>query len=43
MLSRHPGMAGMGALLTMSLAYTLLATLLFLPALLGRTEDKTRG
>jgi predicted RND superfamily exporter protein len=40
MLSRHPGMRGMGELLTMSLAYTLLATLLFLPALLGPSEYK---
>jgi predicted RND superfamily exporter protein len=43
MLSQHPGMASMGALLTMSLAYTLLATLLFLPALLGRPVAKVGG
>jgi predicted RND superfamily exporter protein len=34
-LSRHPGTAGMGLLLAMALGYTLLATLLMLPALLG--------
>ncbi len=34
-LSKHPGTAAMGELLAMSLAYTLLATLILLPALLG--------
>jgi hopanoid biosynthesis associated RND transporter like protein HpnN len=34
-LSRHPGTASMGALLALSLACTLVAALLFLPALLG--------
>lgn len=35
MLSSHPGTAGLGVLLTLSLAYTLLTTLFFLPALLA--------
>ena len=34
-LSHHPGTAGMGRLLALSLAFTLASTLLFLPALLG--------
>jgi hopanoid biosynthesis associated RND transporter like protein HpnN len=34
-LSSHPGTSEMGKLLTISLAYTLLSTLLLLPALLG--------
>ncbi len=34
-LSSHPGTAGMGALLALMLFYTLLCTLLVLPALLG--------
>jgi predicted RND superfamily exporter protein len=34
-LSRHPGTASMGELLTLSLACTLASALLFLPALLG--------
>jgi hopanoid biosynthesis associated RND transporter like protein HpnN len=34
-LSRHPGTADMGKLLTIALGYTLLATFFFLPALLG--------
>jgi len=34
-LSKHPGTADLGMLLTMSLGFTLLATLIFLPALLG--------
>jgi len=34
-LSHHPGTASMGKLLALSLACTLVATLLFLPALLG--------
>lgn len=34
-LSNHPGTASMGALLTISLAYTLLCTFIVLPALLG--------
>ena len=34
-LSRHPGTSAMGMLLAMALAYTLLATLVLLPALLG--------
>ena len=35
-LSNHPGTASMGALLTISLGYTLLCTFVVLPALLGR-------
>lgn len=35
-ISKHLGTATMGILLTMALAYTLLATLIFLPALLGK-------
>jgi predicted RND superfamily exporter protein len=34
-LSAHPGTASMGALLLISLACTLLATLIFVPALLA--------
>jgi hypothetical protein len=34
-LSRHPGTASMGVLLTIGLFYTLVCTLFFLPALLG--------
>ena len=34
-ISTHTGTASMGILLTMALAYTLLATLIVLPALLG--------
>jgi len=37
-LSSHPGTAEMGKLLTLALGYTLLCTLLFLPALLGPVE-----
>jgi len=33
-LSKHPGTASMGELLTISLAWTLVTTLFFLPALL---------
>lgn len=33
--SRHPGTAGMGILLSVSLAYTLLAAMVFLPALMA--------
>lgn len=40
-LSRHPGTSAMGELLTMALAYTLLATLVLLPALLGPAPQKT--
>ena len=39
-LSRHPGTSAMGVLLAMSLAYTLLATLILLPALLGPAPDQ---
>jgi hypothetical protein len=45
-LSKHTGTAAMGMLLTMALAYTLVATLVLLPALLGpapqRTPDQKR-
>jgi predicted RND superfamily exporter protein len=37
-LSRHPGTASMGRLLALSLACTLVSTLLFLPALLGASR-----
>ncbi len=40
-LSNHPGTASMGALLTISLAYTLLCTFVVLPALLGPPPAKT--
>src|SRR5581483_10640875 len=35
-ISPHPGTASMGLLLTLALFYTLLSTLFFLPALLGK-------
>ena len=40
-LSNHPGTASMGALLTISLAYTLLCTFGVLPALLGPAPTTT--
>ena len=40
-LSDHVGTASMGVLLTMAMAYTLIATLIVLPALLGPPETKT--
>jgi hopanoid biosynthesis associated RND transporter like protein HpnN len=39
-ISTHTGTASMGILLTMALAYTLLATLIVLPALLGNAPIK---
>jgi hopanoid biosynthesis associated RND transporter like protein HpnN len=39
-LSSHPGTASMGILLMISLAWVLLTTLFFLPALLGPPPDK---
>jgi len=39
-ISKHTGTAAMGILLTMALAYTLLATLVFLPALLGAAPQQ---
>jgi hypothetical protein len=44
-LSHHPGTASMGRLLVISLAWTLVSALIFLPALLGRpaTERRDRG
>jgi len=39
-LSHHPGTAGMGRLLALSLAFTLASTLLFLPALLGSLHPR---
>jgi hopanoid biosynthesis associated RND transporter like protein HpnN len=39
-LSKHTGTSAMGVLLTMALAYTLLATLVLLPALLGPAPEK---
>ncbi|MDR6293304.1 MULTISPECIES: MMPL family transporter [Inquilinus] len=41
-LSPHPGTAGMGELLSIELGYTLLAVLVFMPALLGPVAT-TRG
>jgi len=40
-LSNHPGTASMGALLTISLGYTLLCTFIVLPALLGPPPAKS--
>ena len=40
-ISKHTGTASMGILLTMALAYTLLATLIVLPALLGPAPVKS--
>jgi uncharacterized protein len=40
-LSHHPGTSSMGELLALSLAWTLISALLFLPALLG--EPRPRG
>ena len=37
-LSKHPGMAGMGILIALSLGYALLSALLVLPALMAVTE-----
>lgn len=39
-LSEHPGTASMGALLALSLALTLAATMIFLPALMGPPRDE---
>jgi hopanoid biosynthesis associated RND transporter like protein HpnN len=39
-LSAHPGTASMGELLAISLGWTLVTALLFLPALLGRPQRK---
>ena len=39
-ISTHTGTASLGILLTMALVYTLLATLIFLPALLGPTPRR---
>ena len=39
-LSHHPGTSSMGSLLALSLAWTLVSVLLFMPALLG---DPPRG
>jgi len=39
-LSHHPGTASMGALLALSLAWTLASALLFLPALLGEPRKR---
>jgi hypothetical protein len=40
-ISTHTGTASMGMLLTLALSYTLAATLIFLPALLGPPPQKT--
>ena len=42
-LSAHPGTASMGKLLLLSLACTLVATLVFMPALLAHTRRKPGG
>ena len=42
-LSRHPGTASMGALLLLSLGCTLLASLVFVPALLATLSSYKRG
>src|SRR5882724_9678548 len=42
-LSKHPGTADLGILLTMALGFTLLATLIFLPALLGPSPRPEAG
>jgi len=39
-ISKHTGTASLGILLTLALAYTLLATLIFLPALLGKPPER---
>lgn len=39
-LAQHPGTADMGKLLALALFFTLVATLIFLPALLGRITPK---
>ena len=39
-VSRHPGTAGMGLLLTIGLFYTVVCTLVVLPALLGPVKEK---
>jgi uncharacterized protein len=41
--SNHPGTASMGKVLTVSLAWTLLTTLFFLPALLAQFGDRQRS
>ncbi len=41
-VSSHPGTASMGELLMISLGWTLVTTLFFLPALLGPPKDKPR-
>ena len=42
-LSKSPGMADMGALLSIGLFYTLICTLFVLPALLGASPASSRG
>jgi len=42
-LSSHPGTAEMGRLLTISLAYVLLCTLIVLPALQGPVKREQRA
>ena len=42
-LSRHPGTASMGLLLLISLASTLVASLLFVPAILAALGPPSRG
>src|SRR5262249_38749638 len=42
-LSHHPGTASMGRLLVISLTWTLVSALIFLPALLGLPAKERRG
>ena len=42
-LSAHPGMAGMGVLISVSLSYALLCALLVLPAAMAALEARKRG
>jgi len=42
-LSEHPGTSELGVLLTIALGFTLLATLIFLPALLGPSRRQEGG
>jgi predicted RND superfamily exporter protein len=41
-LSKHPGTSGLGVLLSIALGYTLLTTLIVLPALLGTPPSEPR-
>jgi len=41
-VSKHPGMAGMGVLIALSLSYALICALLMLPALMAQLERRPR-